>query len=352
MKFLFNNNFWKVDHPLVHALKNEEITPEEFLEKIEPTDPFQITDRPHPKDPELSAKWITAYDKAGIAREIAAKKHSRIHQFRKLMGLDLLKIEKHEEVLKKAFPFLEIKYKDFHTEVEGGCTNCKKNGLAMEMIQLLASLAPHDAEVVAVLEGHLEDKSLRCLRGDDITDEELLKGMRYHPFDKMEELPSIERISFFESSDCKKGKSKDNCKLCRTSLEHREMLNKKYEIKMQQPSTIGDVEVTTQIYNHPFDAVNFDCPFKDEVVKMYPGILEQFKNAMGAFRRVLSAKLAGKSVLLPQPEINKRLSICNQCEYHDMAMGRCTVCSCFIRAKMQLNTEVCPMEKWPALPNQ
>lgn len=350
MKFLFSNSFWGVDHPLVNALKEKTISPEEFVSKIDHNDPFVITDQTHGTN--TVAKLINAFDKTGIQQQLTALKRRKVHQFRVLFGLDSKQIKEKEELLKEAFPFLVPKYEELHKAVDGGCTDCRKNAISQEMLQLIRSMLPYEEAKVSKLREHLDERSIRCLLGEQVSEEELLRDVDLSPFDTMGAYPTIKRENFFDSNDCQRGDCKENCISCRTSTEHRLMLSQKYNIPIQQTITINGIELTAQLYAHPYDSINFDCPFKDDVAKKYPGLLEQFKNVTRAFFRLIGAKLAGKNVLLPQVKVSERLIVCNTCEHHDPIMGRCTVCGCFIRAKMQLTTEDCPMDKWPKLPDQ
>lgn len=47
-----------------------------------------------------------------------------------------------------------------------------------------------------------------------------------------------------------------------------------------------------------------------------------------------------------QEEVNKRLSICNQCPHLDD--GRCNQCGCFVNIKAILKSSQCPLDKWPS----
>jgi len=43
---------------------------------------------------------------------------------------------------------------------------------------------------------------------------------------------------------------------------------------------------------------------------------------------------------------NVRMSICKGCKDYDWVMGRCKICGCFLRAKVMLEEESCPVGKW------
>lgn len=42
----------------------------------------------------------------------------------------------------------------------------------------------------------------------------------------------------------------------------------------------------------------------------------------------------------------KRLSICQQCEFYTSLTTRCQKCGCIMRFKTLLPTSKCPIEKW------
>jgi hypothetical protein len=42
----------------------------------------------------------------------------------------------------------------------------------------------------------------------------------------------------------------------------------------------------------------------------------------------------------------ERISICRKCPLYDSMFGRCRECGCFVRAKVELSAEECPIGKW------
>jgi hypothetical protein len=44
--------------------------------------------------------------------------------------------------------------------------------------------------------------------------------------------------------------------------------------------------------------------------------------------------------------IEKRLAICNQCEWFNKRLAKCKKCGCFMRLKSTLKSAQCPIEKW------
>jgi hypothetical protein len=80
----------------------------------------------------------------------------------------------------------------------------------------------------------------------------------------------------------------------------------------------------------------------------YPSLLEQAGNAIGALGRVAGAAIQGKPVLVDIDEKNRRLAICDTCEFFDHARERCSKCGCPAKLKVALATEIghCPIGLW------
>ena len=67
----------------------------------------------------------------------------------------------------------------------------------------------------------------------------------------------------------------------------------------------------------------------------------------------ISATLDYKSKLakfiLSEEEKNKRIDICNSCEFLLTLTRNCKKCGCFVDAKATLTKSECPMSKWPKI---
>lgn len=68
------------------------------------------------------------------------------------------------------------------------------------------------------------------------------------------------------------------------------------------------------------------------------------KNFTAAAKRAAKAIMSGDSVLVDDSTRQKRVSICEACEYQTSM--QCSVCECLIVAKTMLRTENCPQGKW------
>ena len=54
------------------------------------------------------------------------------------------------------------------------------------------------------------------------------------------------------------------------------------------------------------------------------------------------------SVVVPQEEKSRRMSICRKCPYYEIDKNKCGVCGCKMEFKSLLATSKCPLEtpKW------
>ena len=79
----------------------------------------------------------------------------------------------------------------------------------------------------------------------------------------------------------------------------------------------------------------------------YPPLVEQAGNAVGAMGRTIRAAIKGEPVLVSIRERERRLVLCQACEYYDPGPNRCRRCGCN-GLKLDLATERCPLSppKW------
>jgi|TARA_B100001059_G_scaffold49396_1_gene42484 hypothetical protein len=61
-------------------------------------------------------------------------------------------------------------------------------------------------------------------------------------------------------------------------------------------------------------------------------------------------KIIDKRVLVSKEEHDKRLDICNNCEYKKTdrwtGVDYCSECGCFLKLKIQAQAWHCPLKKW------
>ena len=76
----------------------------------------------------------------------------------------------------------------------------------------------------------------------------------------------------------------------------------------------------------------------------FPSVTEQAKNVGLSLFNVLTQAIKTGQVTAPNEEVEKRISICESCEF--LKENRCSECGCFIALKAGLQTEKCPKGKW------
>lgn len=75
-----------------------------------------------------------------------------------------------------------------------------------------------------------------------------------------------------------------------------------------------------------------------------PSIADMGKNLIETAIDSVKSVAAGDGFSLTEEEANKRLSICNQCEFY--TGSRCTKCGCYMATKTYLKAASCPVGKW------
>lgn len=69
-------------------------------------------------------------------------------------------------------------------------------------------------------------------------------------------------------------------------------------------------------------------------------------NAVSALLRLIRAFFRREPVLVPEEVLNARLNTCYACKQYAPDDGQCTLCTCYVEIKAQLDTEKCPLKKW------
>lgn len=78
-----------------------------------------------------------------------------------------------------------------------------------------------------------------------------------------------------------------------------------------------------------------------------PSILDMSKNLVKTAADVAkSVVISGEPLKLSDEEKNKRLSICESCEFYNKEQSRCTKCGCYMAVKTYLKAATCPVGKW------
>lgn len=85
-------------------------------------------------------------------------------------------------------------------------------------------------------------------------------------------------------------------------------------------------------------------PLFDLQVSVDPNLSQKISNATGALKRVVRAASGGDKVFVTEDECERRLGICQSCEF--FTGKTCRKCGCVVVFKTRLNTEHCPIRKW------
>lgn len=81
-------------------------------------------------------------------------------------------------------------------------------------------------------------------------------------------------------------------------------------------------------------------------MEQYPTFFEQIKNLSTLAGGVAKDLIDGEEVLVDEEKQKERMSFCNVCEYYDSSLKRCTLCGCFMEAKVKFLRSTCPALKW------
>ena len=84
----------------------------------------------------------------------------------------------------------------------------------------------------------------------------------------------------------------------------------------------------------------------EEEQKEYPSVAQQAKNFFSSMTNFIKSGME----TVGDDEYQRRLDICNGCEWFDHEAGRCKQCGCFMRIKAKLASEKCPIDKWEKPP--
>lgn len=75
----------------------------------------------------------------------------------------------------------------------------------------------------------------------------------------------------------------------------------------------------------------------------FPPLLEQAKNLI----KDVAQHITSGTEKCTEEEIEKRLSICDTCEYLKRESLRCAACGCHLTVKSKWKSSKCPLSKWP-----
>lgn len=83
-----------------------------------------------------------------------------------------------------------------------------------------------------------------------------------------------------------------------------------------------------------------------EDVLTMPPFTEIVSNLAKSITNNIDHAMDGDSVIASMEEVERRLTICNQCEFYEQASKRCFKCGCFLKIKAAWVKEKCPVDKW------
>lgn len=78
-----------------------------------------------------------------------------------------------------------------------------------------------------------------------------------------------------------------------------------------------------------------------------PGLFKRGRNLAKAVAKAGAAAISGDTVFCRKLDAEQRVLICEACELFDGSDRTCSDCGCFVDAKAKIQTESCPMAKWP-----
>lgn len=76
--------------------------------------------------------------------------------------------------------------------------------------------------------------------------------------------------------------------------------------------------------------------------------VDKAKLALESLATLAKNVATGTAILVTEEEAKSRLLVCSTCPEleNDQNQMQCKICSCFMRAKCQVNGARCPLNKW------
>ena len=84
----------------------------------------------------------------------------------------------------------------------------------------------------------------------------------------------------------------------------------------------------------------------DNFSNLFKEAAKMSKSLAGSAVKAGAAISNGKPIIAQKNKAQQRLDICNKCKDLDKNLGRCTLCGCFVAAKVKADYESCPSGKW------
>jgi len=92
--------------------------------------------------------------------------------------------------------------------------------------------------------------------------------------------------------------------------------------------------------------VDYFLEQEKETIHKFPSIFQQARNLATEMWKTGKNAAKGLPVLVPAEVGFERLSTCEGCDKLDKSSYRCAECGCFMKAKSQLASATCPLNKW------
>ena len=84
----------------------------------------------------------------------------------------------------------------------------------------------------------------------------------------------------------------------------------------------------------------------DNFSNLFKEAAKMSKSLAGSAAKAGAAISNGKPIIAQKNKAQQRLDVCNKCKDLDKNLGRCTLCGCFVAAKVKADYESCPSRKW------
>jgi len=77
-----------------------------------------------------------------------------------------------------------------------------------------------------------------------------------------------------------------------------------------------------------------------------PSKAQMIKNLSSSVKNISKSLLKGEKIKLPKKQAEERMKICMTCPQYVADENRCSLCGCYLRVKIRIATESCPINKW------
>lgn len=85
---------------------------------------------------------------------------------------------------------------------------------------------------------------------------------------------------------------------------------------------------------------------KDIEIPSLPTMTQMAKNVTKSLWKTTKGVVKGQGLKVTTEEAEKRLTICNSCQFFRQRDQRCSRCGCYMAIKTYLKAESCPVGKW------